>query len=128
MNIANTNSDDAVMAELGRRATHARIQRRLTQAQLAAEAGVSKRTVERLENGMPTHVANLIRILRALGRMEDLEHLLTETPVNPIEYLKRRKVPRSRVRHPKAGPPPANATEPLHKARRASGWVWGDSR
>lgn len=54
-------TDAAVLAELGDRLSRRRLQRNLTQAQLAREAGVSKRTVIRLERGESSQVTNLIR-------------------------------------------------------------------
>jgi len=42
-------TDDSVLAELGGRLARIRLDRNLTQAQLAEQAGVSKRTIERLE-------------------------------------------------------------------------------
>ena len=42
-------TDEAVLQELGGRLTQSRIGHNLTQAALAEQAGVSKRTIERLE-------------------------------------------------------------------------------
>lgn len=105
-------SDDAVLAELGHRIAEARLALGMTQAQLAQAAGVSKRTVERLEDGASAQLGNLVRCLRALGKLEGLERLLPETPANPIELLRSAGAPRSRARPPKAPP--------------AARWTWGD--
>lgn len=59
-------TDAAVLAELGERLARLRLQRNLTQAQLAREAGVSKRTLIRLERGESSQVTNLIRVVRSL--------------------------------------------------------------
>ena len=112
MKFDNLLSDQAVLAELGLRIADARLARRMTQAQLADAAGVSKRTVERLEDAGSTQLANLVRCLRALGRLEGLERLFPETPVNPVELLRRGRR-RHRTRTQKAAPSPAP-------------WTWGD--
>jgi transcriptional regulator with XRE-family HTH domain len=112
-------SDEAVMAEMGQRLTAARLERRMTQAQLAQAAGVSKRTVERLEDGASAQLTNLVRCLRALEKLEGLERLLPETPVSPIELLKRGKAAPSRVRR---------AREPGVAEAAGSAWVWGDEK
>ena len=78
MNFTNALTDQATLAELGVRAARARLERGWTQAQLAEAAGVSKATVERLENGSSTQLHNLLRCLRALDRLENLEGLLPE--------------------------------------------------
>ena len=51
MKITKQATDAAVLTELGGRLTRLRLERNLTQAQLAEQAGVSKRTVQRLESG-----------------------------------------------------------------------------
>lgn len=95
----------------------------MTQAQLAKAAGVSKRTVERLEDGTPTQLGNLIRCLRALDKLEGLERLLPETPINPIELLKGHRIPRSRAR-----PPTGDGHAAEHPSKVTPGWVWGDKK
>ena len=49
MNIDPMMSDAAVLLELGHRLSRRRVELELTQADLAREAGVAKRTVERVE-------------------------------------------------------------------------------
>ena len=44
-------SDDAALQALGRRLARHRLNRNLTQAEVAAEAGVSTLTVQRVEQG-----------------------------------------------------------------------------
>lgn len=112
-------SDEAVLAEMGQRLAAARLERRLTQAQLAEAAGVSKRTVERLEDGASAQLTNLVRCLRALDRLEGLERLLPETPANPLDLLKQAKTGRSRVRSKRASGVAETGGAP---------WVWGDEK
>lgn len=115
MNFTNALTDQAALAELGVRAARARLERGWTQAQLAEAAGVSKATVERLENGSSTQLHNLLRCLRALDRLENLEGLLPESAPGPIDLLARRGKVRQRARPSKtATPPPAP-------------WSWGDT-
>ena len=116
MTFDNFVSDDFVIAELGRRLAAERIAQDMTQAQLAQQAGVSKRTVERLEDGTSSTLANLIRCLRALRRLEGLEALLPDPQPNPVSVLKLRGKTRLRAR-PRA--PRATASKP---------WAWGDER
>ncbi len=115
MKITNLTTDDAALAEFGRRIAEARLARRMTQAQFAQAAGVSKRTVERLEDGASTQFGNLIRCLRALDRLDGLDRLLPETPPNPIALLERHGKTRQRAR-------PAEGQEP------AAPWTWGDDQ
>lgn len=102
------------MAELGERLARTRLERNLSQQQVADAAGVSKRTVERLEAGSPVQLTAFIRVLRVLGLLEGLNALVPEPLPNPLEQVKlqgqrrRRAAPRTQSRP---------ATEP---------WTWGD--
>ena len=88
MKLTSQLSDDTVIAELGARFARYRLDRNLTQAQLARRAGVSKRTVERLESGGSSQLGNFIRICRALDLLERLDALLPPPLPSPIEQLR----------------------------------------
>ena len=107
-------TDDAVLEELGRRLERRRIDLKLTQAKLAGQAGVSKRTVERMEAGAATQTRNLIRILRILDLLQGLEHLIPETGQSPMDMLKFKGKERKRVSH----------SSPVKQSGKA--WSWGD--
>ncbi len=81
-------TDDAVLEELGRRLSRRRIDMQLTQADLAHEAGVSKRTVERIEAGGSSQTSNLIRVCRVLDLVPGLEQWLPEAGPSPMEMIK----------------------------------------
>ena len=115
MKITNLTTDDAALEEFGRRVAEARLAQPMTQAQFAVAAGVSKRTVERLEGGGSVQLANLVRCLRALGKLEGLERLLPETPPNPIDLLERHGKTRQRARPDAEDGNGAGAP-----------WTWGD--
>jgi len=113
-------TDAAVLQELGARLHRRRIDANLTQAQLAGEAGVSKRTVERIEAGHSTDLVMLIRVLRALKLIDGLESLIPDRTQSPIALLKQRGRERRRVGHPRGEPDGA-------QARKASTpWKWGE--
>lgn len=114
MKIESDNADEAVLAELGRRLSRTRLERNLTQEELAREAGISKATVERLEAGDPVKSTSLIRVLRALGRLETLDSLLPEPLPNPVERRKLRGRARQRARRTADDSAPGRP------------WRWGD--
>lgn len=114
MKIEPGNSDSAILEEVGRRLARTRLERNLSQEQLAAESGVSKATVERLEAGAPIKSTSLIRVLRSLGRLDALDRLLPEPLPSPIERLKLEGKRRRR-----AGIPRRSDGEP-------GPWRWGD--
>ena len=84
MKIATTLTNEAILQELGERLAGARLERNLTQAALAEEAGVAKRTVERLESGQAaTQLSGFVRVCRALGLLERLDALVPERHRKP---------------------------------------------
>ena len=92
-----------------------RLERNLTQASLVELAGISKRTVERLESGkVASQLSALIRVCRALGIAERLEALAPEPLPSPMDRLKRQGRTRRRAsgRKPPEGP--------------AKKWTWGE--
>jgi len=112
-------TDSAVLEELGARLARTRIDANLTQARLAEEAGVGKRTIERLEAGRGTDLRMLVRVVRALGLMEGLEALIPEAPQSPMAQLRHKGRERRRAGHPRrsrggTGDAPA------------SPWKWGE--
>ena len=108
-------TDDALLVELGAGLERARLERNLSQAQVAEQAGISKSTLERLEGGSSSQLANLIRVLRALDLLEGLNQLLPETPFSPIEQLKLRGKTRQRASSPKT-----------ERAGKTTTWRWGE--
>ncbi len=117
MRITNQVTDEAVLLELGRRLARIRLERNLTQAQLAAHAGLGKRTVERLESGsVATRLSGFIRICRVLDLVERFELFVPEPVPSPIQQLK------------SAGRTRRRASSPGTPAPRAGKWRWGDER
>ena len=107
-------SDQAALQALGRRLARHRLNRNLTQAALAGQAGVSTLTVQRLEQGHSLQAVNLIRILRALGLLENLDALVPEPPVSPIQQARMR----GRIRQ--------RASSRPREAEPRTDWSWGD--
>lgn len=118
MKIEASNSDSVVLEELGERLARTRLERNLSQQQLAHEAGISKATIERLEAGEPVRSTSLVRVLRSLGRLDVLDRLLPEPLPSPVQRLQLRGKRRRRASAPRGA-----------KARKeASPWRWADDR
>jgi transcriptional regulator with XRE-family HTH domain len=101
MKIENKLSDAAVLQALGQRIARYRLNRNMTQGALATEAGVSTPTVQRLENGHSTQASNLIRILRALKLLENLDALVPEPAVSPLQQARMQGKTRQRASSPR---------------------------
>jgi len=97
MDITNLLSDEAILSEIGRRVAQRRLDLQLTQAEVAEQAGVAKRTLERLESGQSAQMSSMIRILRVLGALEELDRLLPESGPGPMDLLQRKGRVRQRA-------------------------------
>ncbi|HEX3849093.1 MAG TPA: helix-turn-helix transcriptional regulator [Steroidobacteraceae bacterium] len=120
MKIAAELTDAAVLQEIGERLERRRLDAELTQARLAEEAGVSKRTVERIESGRGTDFVMLLRVLRVLNLLDALDQWVPDLPQSPLVLLKGRGRARKRVGHarrPRDGAAEASATPPRWKWR-----------
>ena len=113
MSIHRLMSDEALLQELGHRIARLRLERNLTQAQLAEQSGISKRTLERLEAGAAaTQLSLVLRVLRQLDLLERLDLLLPEPKPSPIALLRQQEGDRKRA----SRRPPLKPTAP---------WSWG---
>ncbi len=98
-----------VLRELGERLATTRLQANMSQEILARQAGISKRTLERLESGeVASRLASLVRVCRVLGLMEKLNAFIPVPTISPIAQLKllNRRRRRASGESPAAGNPP----------------------
>ena len=89
MRIENRLTDEAVLAELGERLSRWRLERNASQADFGREAGVGRRTVQRLEAGEPVQLQSFVRVLRVLGLLDALDQLVPASAPSPLERLRR---------------------------------------
>lgn len=88
MQIDKLMTDAAILAELGKRLARRRLDSQLTQAELAREAGISKRTVERMEAGASAQMSSLIRICRVLDLIPGLDQFIPPSGLRPMDLIK----------------------------------------
>lgn len=93
-------SDEAVLKQLGERILQYRLNRNMTQEALAREAGVSGRTINRVEHGHSTQLSNLIRLLRSLGLLENMDALVPKPAISPMQQMKLHGKSRKRASSP----------------------------
>src|ERR1700712_867085 len=108
-------TDDAVVAELGRRVAAQRIAAGLRQDDFAKRAGVARSTVQRIEGGESVQLSSLVKLLRALDRLQALDTVLEAELPSPLAELQRERSRRKRVRRA----PGAESRD------AAPGWTWG---
>lgn len=110
-------TDEAVLAELGRRLTRHRLARNWTQAELATEAGIGQATVQRAERGESVQMTSLIKLLRTLELLAGLDAAIPESIDLPIAQLEREQ---RKIRQRASGRRHSR-DEPDEQP-----WVWGD--
>lgn len=111
MRIYSESADIEVLEEIGKRMKGIRVSLMKTQEDIAALTGVSLRTVKNLEAGKDVAFSTMIRVMRALRILQNLDDAVPEPRISPIEISDRGK-PRQRVR----------------KSGRQNTWKWGDEK
>ena len=114
MKINSENNNSAVLRKLGARIKRNRIDMQLSQQDFAAKAGISTRTLSAAENGEDIRLSSLLRILRTLNCLENLDLLLPEPAFDPESY---RTLGRERKRISKS-----------NKNRNKIKWKWEDEK
>ena len=90
-----TMTEDEALCEAGRRLSRIRLSRNISQAELAQRAGISKRSLERLERGTSGLRLDLfLAVCGALGLMAGFETLLPEIQLSPQDILEKRTLPK----------------------------------
>jgi transcriptional regulator with XRE-family HTH domain len=117
MQLDELTTDEAVLAELGRRLTRQRLERNWTQAKLAAEAGIGQATVQRAEGGKSVQMTSMVKLLRTLGLLGGLDLAVPESVEFPIAQLEREQRKIRRRASGRAHPPVGSSDRP---------WRWGE--
>ncbi len=118
MKFENFDTDDAILKEIGSRLAQRRIHKGITQATLSREAGVSKRTIERIEAGSSAQTVNIVRILRILELVSNLDQFLPEETTRPMELLRQQKKKYKRASSRRSSTGDGD--------RKTTDWTWGD--
>ena len=94
-------SDPAIMKQLGARIKDYRIGMGMRQSDVAKESGVSLNTINKIESGKPVSFVLMISVMRTLNLLENLELLVPESRISPLQLLKLqgKKVKRVRLQN-----------------------------
>lgn len=113
MQITNQTPETSTLEELGVRLRQTRLNQGMSQAELAARAGVSVLTVSKIEAGSLGQARSFLRVLRALGLLANLEAAVPPAVSSPIAESDFGG--RTRKRSPRGG---------AH--RDIDEWTWGE--
>lgn len=101
--------------ELGTRLEQLRLSRNITQTDLARDAGISERTLRRLESGAGGTLDSLFRVLSALRLDGNLDLLIPNPDIRPIERVHTKGRERQRSSSSKT-------------AKNGGSWQWGEKK
>ena len=109
--------DDQVVEQLGKELRRMRLERNLSQAEIAKRAGLDRTTVVQLEAGRAATMLTVVQVLRAMDQL-DLLNAIHEvpqpTPYQLVEaqekYLKRQRKRASRQKPVILPPKPKKST------------------
>lgn len=116
MNIAELYTDLQILKVIGSRLSRLRVDSGLTQQDLSKRSGVSKSTIERMESGKSTQLSTLVKVLRELRLLNNLDILIPEQKLTPVDYLNHKRKDRKRASSK------STLKEPGPK------WEWGDGK
>ncbi len=94
-------TDQAVLEELGRRLRQRRLDRNLSQQEVAEKAGLDRTTVGALERDGRASLLTVVQVLRALGTLDELDGFLPATGPSPLELARRQGQVRQRASGPR---------------------------
>lgn len=89
-------SDKSIEEELGRRLKALRLQKNVTQQELAEATTLSLNVIKSFESGRGK-LSNLIAILRELGALDQLDTFIPESSISPLQLAKMQGKQRERA-------------------------------
>ena len=98
-------TDQTVLEELGRRIKQRRLDRNLTQQDVAERAGLDRTTVGALEREGRATLLSFVQVLRAIGALEEFDVFLPDLGPSPLEVARRQGQIRQRASRPRKQTP-----------------------
>ncbi len=92
-------SDKLIAEDIGKFVKHHRLQKNLTQTEVATKAKISRSTLSLLERGETVTVVTLLQVLRVLEKLNVLDAFLVSKQISPIALAKLESKERQRARN-----------------------------
>jgi transcriptional regulator with XRE-family HTH domain len=88
---------EEIEAEFGQQMKSLRLRKNLHQTDLAGHAGVALGALKNVELGKGASLKTVIKLLRALDRLDWLQTIAPTVSISPLQMLKTNKRPRQRA-------------------------------
>ncbi len=122
-------NNSQVETELGKRFKSCRLNRNLSQAELAERCGLSRRTITALEHGEGTTLATFIAVLRGLHKLDSLDDFLPHPGISPLAMVLRDDYDPNPPEYARKDVTyPAKYAKKPRKATKTEPWKWGDEK
>ena len=90
-------SDPTIVKEICRNLKQIRLNKNISQSELANLSGLNRVTISRMEAGRAATLLTIIQVLRALDRLEILNAFITDPEISPIQLLKQKETQRQKA-------------------------------
>lgn len=107
-------SSEAIERDICKKLERIRLLKNISQAKLAEAAGISRRTISRMENGGGISLDTFIRVMQVLNLTDHLTAMLPNSEIRPIERVGRKGKSERK-----------NASSP-RTPKKAKKWEWGN--
>ena len=90
-------SDPAIIKEVGNQLKRIRLQKNMSQQELALKSGLYRSTISEIENGRTASLLSFIQVLRGLEKLELFGFLAEEQVVSPLSLAREAGLVRKRA-------------------------------
>ena len=81
-------TNNRIESIIGQRIKQLRLDYNITQKELATKTGMSRVSISKIERGKGANLSSLIQIMRGLRVLENIEYLIPEQEISPIEMIR----------------------------------------
>ena len=106
-------TSETIEQDLCKRLERVRLLKNISQAKLAEAAGVSRRTISRMENGEGVSLDTFVRVMLALGLADQLTAMIPSSEIRPVERVGRKGSQRKNASSPRG-------------SKKTKKWEWGE--
>jgi len=90
-------ADSEIVREICRSIKQMRINKNISQQEIADAAGLDRTTISRMESGRAVNLLTLVQVLRALDKLDILDAFEVREFLSPIKLLKEEEKKRKRA-------------------------------
>jgi DNA-binding XRE family transcriptional regulator len=81
-------SDPAILKDIGQKLKGFRLQKNMTQEEIAQKIGLNRVTIGEIEKGRPSSLLTFIQLLRGLDKLDLLNNIISAPTISPLQMIK----------------------------------------